>query len=339
MSTLLSACGTPKEAGEPRPIARLMALGGPMNDPARAKRGVDALHALGFEVDNLSVLARRHSRFAGTIAERAADLNALADPAEAMPELIVATRGGYGAIQVLEHLDFDRLCPRLISSGTVLMGYSDNTAAQLALLTRGGVVSWSGPMLYGDFAAQPTSAFTMNWLRQALAAGRFSLRVDAPQKAAATRLHGTLWGGNLTVLTSLVGTPWLPALSDGILFIEDVGEDVYKADRMLEQLRQAGILSRQRAILFGHFSGQRQDGYDPDGYTMDRLIERVAAQTGVPAFTGLPIGHVADIVPLPIGGQGELIADVDGFTLNVSGAPALKRLPVAWIEPTAASSL
>jgi len=341
MNTLLSACGspgTPAVAGD-APVARLMALGGPMIDLPRAERGVAALQAQGFHVDNLAVLTRRQSRFAGSIAERAQDLNALADPATPMPALIIAARGGFGAAQLLAHLDFDHLCPRLRQSGTVLMGYSDNTAVQLALWAKGQVATVSGPMLYGDFAAEPLSAFTMTWLQQALRTGEYALRVDAPQAAAPFKTSGTLWGGNLSVLMTLVGTPWMPDVPGGILFLEDVGEDVYKVDRMLTQLRQAGILGRQSAVLLGQFSEQRKDGFDPDGYTMAALAQTVSRQSGVPVLTGLPIGHVRDIVPLPIGGQGELIAGADGFTLNVRGGPALTRLPAAWAAPDAAASL
>jgi muramoyltetrapeptide carboxypeptidase len=341
MNTLLTACSTPGKAvrAPEQPVARLMALGGPMNDLARAKRGVAALQALGFQVDNLAVLSRRQSRFAGSANERASDLNALTDPAVPMPDLIVATRGGYGAMQLLQQIDFERLCPRLKQNGTMLMGYSDNTAMQLALWAKGGVVSLSGPMLYGDFAAQPVSDFTIGWLRQVLGADHFSLRVDAAQATAPVRVAGTLWGGNLSVLTSLAGTPWMPDVPGGILFIEDVGEDVYKIDRMLTQLRLCGILGRQSAILFGHFSEQRPDGYDPAAYTMATLAQALMRQTGVPVFTGLPIGHVPDIVPMPIGAQGELMTDADGFTLNVRGYPALRRLPAAWTAASAGGTL
>lgn len=336
MSTLLSACAT--VATQAAPVVRLVALGGPMNESSRAQRGVDALQALGFTVDNQVTLTRRASRFAGSVAARADDLNALADPRLPMPDLLLATRGGFGAIQLLEHLDFARLGPRLRASGTLLMGYSDNTTVQLALLAQGGVITLSGPMLYSDFAATQPSAFTMGWLRQVLSSDRFSLRVDAPQFAAPTQCAGTLWGGNLTVLTSLLGTPWMPQVPGGILFLEDVGEDVYKVDRLLTQLRLAGVLHQQSAILLGHFSSQRADGFDPGGYTMAQLARQLSAQLQIPVLSGLPIGHVADIVPLPIGAQGQLQSNAQGFTLTVSGYPACKRLPAAWAAAAASSS-
>lgn len=343
MTSLLPACSTPQApaaATDASAVARvrLLALGGPMLDATRVQRGLDTLCAQGFAVENLGCLNRRHSRFAGSDAERAADLNALAESSVAMPDLLLATRGGYGAVRLLERLDYARLGPRLREHGTMLMGYSDNTAAQLALLARGGVISLSGPMLYGDFAAAPPSSFTMDWLRQVLSATSFSLRVDVPQPAS-VRCEGTLWGGNLTVLTSLVGTPWLPQVPGGILFLEDIGEDVYRVERMLQQLRLSGTLGAQSAIVLGHFSGQRPDGFDPQGYTMDHLAQRMAAETGRPVLHGLPIGHVHDIVPLPVGADARLLADSGGFTLDVSGYPALKRLPSAWTADPAAPTV
>lgn len=333
MTSMISACSTtpPAPGAEgTAPHARIVALGGPMLDAARTARGVEALRAMGFALDNLECLDRRHSRFAGTDSQRVQDLNALADPAVPMPDLLIATRGGYGAVRLLERLDYARLAPRLHEQGAMLMGYSDNTAVQCALLARTGAVSLSGPMLYGDFAARPLSAFTMGWLRTVLSAPSFSLRVDTPQHSR-VQCEGQLWGGNLTVLASLAGTPWMPRIRGGILFLEDIGEDVYRVERMLQQLRLAGILPEQSAIVLGHFSGQRADGFDPQGYTMETLARAMAAELGRPVLTGLPIGHVHDIVPLPIGAQARLVADDSGFTLDVSGYPALRRLPSAFV--------
>jgi len=345
MTSLISACSstpTQPQAAPARhsalPLARLVALGGPMLDASRVQRGVAALGAMGFAVDNQACLTRRWSRFAGSDAERAADLNALVSNDAVMADILIATRGGYGAVRLLEHLDYARLGPCLKANGTMLMGYSDNTAVQLALLARAGVVSLSGPMLYGDFAAHPLSAFTFDHLRQLLSSSSFTLRVDAPQRSG-TVCEGTLWGGNLTVLTSLAGTPWLPQIRGGILFLEDIGEDIYRVERMLQQLRLAGVLGAQSAILLGHFSGQRPDGFDPDGYTMDSLAAYMQAELGLPVLTGLPVGHVHDIASLPIGADARLVAAADGFTLEVSGYPPLNRLPAAFVADPAAPTV
>lgn len=343
MSPLLSACGSlAPAAGDtgsaPASRLRLMALSGPMTDAARAARGVAALGTLGFAIENQACVTRRSGRFAGTDAQRAADLNDLAVADAALPDLVMATRGGFGAVRLLERLDYAALCPRLREAGTAVVGYSDNTAAQLALFARGGLVTFSGPMLYGDFAAETLSPFTLGWLGRVLSSPSFSLRVDEAQPAAG-QWQGTLWGGNLTVLTSLAGTPYLPLVQGGILFLEDVGEDVYRVERMLQQLRLAGVLGRQSAVLMGAFSGQRQDGFDPDGYTMAHLCRSLADQTGIPFLTGLPIGHVRDIVTLPIGAQASLVVDRDGYRLSVDGYPVPARLPGALLRAAADLSL
>lgn len=334
MSMLMTACSTtqqPVVAPAVQPRLRLMALGGPMLDAERAERGVETLRNMGFSLENLDCVHRRYSRFAGTLEQRLGDLNALAESDASMPDLLMATRGGFGAVQLLDQLDYARLCPRLKQHGTILMGYSDNTAVQLALLAKGGVTTFSGPMLYGDFAGHTLSSFTQHWLSRVLSQPEFSLRVDQPQSAV-VELRGTLWGGNLSVLSSLIGTPYLPKVPGGILFLEDVGEDVYRVDRMLQQCRLAGVLDQQAAIMLGHFSKQRADGFDPDGYTMAQLSQNLSRQIGVPVLTGLPIGHVPDIVPLPIGAAAHLQSDTGGFSLSVSGYPTLAHLPTAFIS-------
>ena len=320
------------------PHIRLMALSGPMGDLARARQGLACLQALGFAVDNQAAIDRRWSRFAGTDAERLADLQGWTGTNMPAPDLLLATRGGYGAIRLLDRIDYDVLCPQLRQHGSIVMGYSDTTAVQLALLARGGVLSWSGPMLYGDFAVPQPSAFMLDWLQRVLSHDHFTLSVEQPQLAS-TRCQGRLWGGNLTVLTSLVGTPYLPAMPGGILFLEDIGEDVYRVERMLQQLRLAGVLTEQSAILLGHFSGQKPDGFDPAGYTMQRLLNELSGQLNIPVCQGLPVGHVADIVPLPIGAEATLSCCPDGFSLTLSGYPALQRLPSAWCPPSTPAGL
>jgi muramoyltetrapeptide carboxypeptidase len=172
----------------------------------------------------------------------------------------------------------------------------------------------------------------LQWFRQVLTSPSFTLRVSAPSPVLPA-LEGVLWGGNLSVLCTLIGTPWMPRVSGGILFLEDVGEDVYRVERMLLQLLQTGILASQSAILLGRFSASRPDGYDPQGYTLERMIDAFRARLAVPVLTGLPVGHVPDIVPLPIGARARLTSMATGFALTVSGYPVLARLPAAFQAP------
>jgi muramoyltetrapeptide carboxypeptidase len=333
MSTVMAGCSTleaPPQAQAPMPRLRLMALGGPMSDEVRVGRGLRYLESMGFALENRQCVSRRAGRFAGDDAERLADLNALADPAQNMPELLLATRGGYGAARLLRQIDYARLCRRLKQHGTIVMGYSDNTAVQLALLAQGGVVSFSGPMLYGDFAAEPPSRFMLEQLRQVLTRPDFSLQIDAPRPDG-MEIEGMLWGGNLSVLSGLIGSPYLPQTRGGILFIEDVGEDAYRIERMLLQLQLSGVLERQSAVLLGQFTDYRPDNYDAEGYSMERMLADFARRLPIPLLTGLPVGHVADILPLPIGAHARLVATASGYRLELSGYPTLKRLPAAFL--------
>ena len=147
---------------------------------------------------------RREQRFAGSDAQRLADLNQLISRRRA-PQLLVAGRGGYGATRLLPHIDYGRLCPLLRESGSQLIGYSDFTAIQLALLAKGGLGSFAGPMV-SDFGAKQVSAFTLNEFLTTTTTANRQLRVDTPQRHNASG-EGIFWGGNLSVLSSLVGTP------------------------------------------------------------------------------------------------------------------------------------
>lgn len=109
-----------------------------------------------------------------------------------------------------------------------------------------------------------------------------------------------LWGGNLCVITSLLGTPYFPQIEGGVLFLEDIGEHPYRVERMLDQLRLAGVLGRQRAILLGQFTGTRPTSHDR-GFSMKTVSSRLAAQLKVSVLEGLPFGHVSTKITLPIG--------------------------------------
>jgi muramoyltetrapeptide carboxypeptidase len=132
---------------------------------------------------------------------------------------------------------------------------------------------------------------------------------DAEATSGMRAIHGAqLWGGNLCVLTSLLGTPYFPVIDKGVLFLEDVGEHPYRIERMLDQLRHAGVLARQKAILMGQFTGYRKVPNDR-GFSLQTVVERLRTQIKAPVLTGLPFGHVQTKVLLPVGAKVELAAD------------------------------
>ncbi len=284
-----------------------------------AHLAVDRLRAQGHQVSQTEIIPRRDRRFAGTDEERLQDVNALAALAT-LPDIVLAVRGGYGASRLLPHLDYQGLAARLREQPVALCGHSDFTAIQLALLTH-GVKSFSGPLLAGNFGAEVLSDFTLDHFWRALTSPEFTLSWQTPPQDV--DVSGTVWGGNLAMITSLVGTPWLPALSDGILVIEDVNEHPYKIERMLLQLAQSGILARQKAIVTGSFTAANLSAYD-NGYDFDSVWTLIRQITGLPLVTGLSFGHDRDTVTLPLGAHGNLKVEGNQASLRLSGHPTLR---------------
>jgi muramoyltetrapeptide carboxypeptidase len=230
-------------------------------------------------------------------------------------------RGGYGASRILHGLDYQGLQRRLAHQPIAIVGHSDFTAIQCALFAQAGIKSFGGPMLCGDFGAEEPSPFTMQQFWQAITHPTLTVTSDTPQRRA-VEASGMLWGGNLAMLAALVGTPYLPPVEGGILFIEDVNEHPFRVERMLYQLHQAGVLGRQHAIVMGEFTGGRLSDYD-NGFSLDAVIEQIANVTGVPIVTGLPFGHVDDLLTLPFGASAHLVATERGFTLKMRDYPHL----------------
>lgn len=134
---------------------------------------------------------------------------------------------------------------------------------------------------------------------------------------------GPVWGGNLAMTVSLLGTPYFPQVDGGILYLEDIAEHPYRVERMLLQLMQAGVLARQRALVLGDFSGYRLTAYD-NGYDFAALLDYLRATLPLPVLTGLEFGHIARRVTIPFGAQGRLIADEAGWRLDLSAYPTVR---------------
>lgn len=303
---------------------RLIAPSGYPHDRAAMARGVARLREAGCELDGLEVLDRSEQRYAGSDAERAADLNALATR-DALPDIALAIRGGYGATRLLTQLHYDALRERLGSSSTVLVGHSDFTALQLALYAKSGLCTFSGPMLGADFGAETLSEFTWRHFWD-------TVRAPAAQVEWATTpdaefdVEGPLWGGNLAVLCSLLGTPYFPAIEGGILFVEDVGEPPFRIERMLYQLHLSGVLGRQRALLLGDFSQCRPSSYD-NGYGLVDSFAQIRRASAMPVIGGLPIGHEPDKFTLPFGAPARLQVAGGRAQLSFSGYPHVPPQP------------
>ncbi|MEX1826101.1 muramoyltetrapeptide carboxypeptidase [Luteibacter sp. CQ10] len=298
---------------------RLIAPSGYPHNVAAMRRGVERLEKEGHRLSGLDVLDRRHLRFAGTDAERAADLNALVDGP--LPDVVLAIRGGYGAHPLLPLLDYDGL-RRLAGAPVALVGHSDFTALQCALLARSGVATLGGPMLGPDFGASELDPLTASHFWSVLASDRAEASWDAPETSDLA-VEGTIWGGNLAMLTSLAGSPYFPGIDGGILFIEDIAEPPYRVERMLYHLVHAGVLKRQKALVVGDFTSYRVAEYD-NGYDLPVTFERIVAATGIPLVRGLPFGHAAAKLTLPFGVSGRLDVTAGRARLAFAGHPRPK---------------
>ena len=306
---------------------RLIAPSGYPHDRAAMTRGVERLQTAGCRVDGLDVLERTELRYAGADAQRVADLNALAT-SEQLPDVALSIRGGYGATRLLEYIDYAALHERLSSTNTVLIGHSDFTALQMALHAQSGLVTFGGPMLGPDFGAAAFSDFTWQHFWQTVTAPQATASWNAGGEAELD-VEGPLWGGNLAMLCSLLGTPYFPGINGrgidgGILFVEDVGEPPFRIERLLYQLHLSGVLDRQRALLLGDFSACRPSTYD-NGYDLSAGFAQIGRLTRVPVIANLPFGHEPDKFTLPFGVPARLRVSGGHARLDFSGYPHFDR--------------
>ena len=264
------------------------------------RRAARRLKAMGFEVTEDLAARLKKQRFAGDDDARLAALHRVAAQA---PGVALATRGGYGLTRLLDRIDW-ALVARSVEAGTRWVGYSDLTALQLGLLAHAEGVTWSGPLACDDFGRSDEDGgvdeVTRDCFLEAMGGEleAVGFRTDAGFDGLAVR--GRLWGGNLCMLSSMLGTPHLPRIKGGVLFLEDVNEHPYRIERGLLQLHQAGVLDAQKAIVLGAFSDWRKSPLDR-GYTLKSAIAHLRGVTRTPILTGLPFGHVRTKVCLPVG--------------------------------------
>lgn len=279
----------------------------------------ESFEALGFNVELGEHVFGRHGYLSGTDQQRAEDVNkAFADDSV---DAVIAVRGGWGCNRILPLLDYDMIR----ANNKVLLGYSDITSLMNALYVKTGMVSFHGPngfSYWADFQAQQfrdvimdgKSTTMRNYKEKEETLTMMSNRTTTVNSGTA---QGVLVGGNLTVLTSLCGTPYFPDLKGKILMLEDVGENIYRIDRFLSQLQLAGHLEGVAGIVFGHCTE-----CDPGGgfgsFTLHEVFEHYFKPLGVPTYTGAQFGHIRDNHILPVGHVVEL--DADAATLKLLGS-------------------
>ena len=263
------------------------------------------LKALGFDVLVDDSALARHQRFAGDDDTRLAAVHRVA---LAAPSIAMAVRGGYGCTRLLDRIDWPLLA-RSVERGTRWVGFSDLTALQLALLAHTGHESWAGPTALDSFGRSDAEGgvddVTRDCFVEAMGGELEAVGFRTEAGFDGLDVGGKLWGGNLAMVCSMLGTPHWPRINGGILFLEDVAEHPYRIERCLLQLHQAGVLSRQKAVVLGAFSDWKAAQLDR-GYNLKTVVAHLRAVSETPVLTGLPFGHVPTKVCLPVGRRVQL---------------------------------
>ncbi len=283
-------------------------------DEAALAQGTAYLQELGHHVIVPPQTVHAWRYFAGSDDERLEAFHALVDNREV--DLVMAARGGYGLTRLLPRIDWAKVA----ASGKLFVGFSDFTAFNLAAYACANLVTFHGPMLAVDFGKSGADNFTEQHFWMALS--REAHRIDAiPSNHGydPRRIDGPLWGGNLSLLAHLVGTPYFPAIDGGIFYVEEIAEEPYAVERLFMQLFHAGVLARQRAIVLGDFSECRPTNPLRYPYAMEEVLETLRGIVPCPVLTDLPFGHIARKVTLPFGAPGTLSIHAGSYSLRFSG--------------------
>jgi muramoyltetrapeptide carboxypeptidase len=295
-------------------IAIIAPAGRPQDDSV-LPRGLRRLQERGYVVHNYYNPGAAFQRFGGTDQGRLAQLeSAIADPDI---QLILAMRGQYGITRLLPHIDYQALA----ASGKIVVGFSDLTALHMALLAKTGAMSYCGPMFAGDFCGDTLDELTIDSFFACLEGPVHTIH-ETVEGNPTLDVEGPIWGGNLSMMVSLLGTEYFPRIDSGIVFIEDVNEHPYRIERMLLQLLQAGVLGRQQALVIGDISAYRLSAAD-NGYDFDAMLDYLRATLPIPVLTGLRYGHGRSRVTIPFGAPARLLSDPAGFSLTMRDYPRL----------------
>ncbi|CAM3455122.1 LD-carboxypeptidase [Psychrobacter glaciei] len=314
---------------------RLFASSNVGGSDERNELALDRMACAGFKVDNPTITKRQYLRFAGTDSQRASDLQNIATGAIAAPKLLLGVRGGYGAVRLLPMVDWSTLGRIMKERGTILAGFSDVTAIQCALLAKGGMSSLAAPMLYSEFGKTKPDQVSCRQFVEALTNPNLTINIpdasltspNLPSILSSSEpktITGTIWGGNLSVVSALAGSEYVPRIAGGIVFLEDVGEQAYRIERMLYDLYLAGVFKDQQAIVFGALSGSGEDSYDKR-YDVATVIRQLHKLTGLPIYSGMRFGHIGQKHSFPLGVMCQISANtVGGYQLVFSDYPTIK---------------
>jgi muramoyltetrapeptide carboxypeptidase len=273
----------------------LVAPSGILPNPAHVGRAEDNVRSLGWIPITGRNVSRIHGYLAGTDEERIADLNnAIRDESI---DAIWCVRGGYGAMRLLRDIDYSALK----ANPRPFIGFSDITAFHAAIWKECGIVSFHGPTARGELSDFSRASLVRAVVDQTSCCG---IAPDA-RVLKSGKARGRLAGGNLALISSLMGTPWSVDFDGAILVLEDIDEAVYRVDRMMRQLVLAGALSKCAAIVAGDFRPPANETNEQNRF-IDEVLAEAAEEAGIPCLSGAPFGHIQDQWTIPLGATAEL---------------------------------
>lgn len=290
-----------------------IAPSGAVRTEGAIERAVKETERMGFKVKLGESAGQKYGYLSGSDEVRARDINNMFADDEV--DAIVCLRGGYGAMRILDQLDYELIARH----PKIFMGFSDITALHIALLNKCDLATFHGPMAAANWAGSPLDDFSRESMYRALMSTEPVGELRNPegyprQTVNPGQAEGQLVGGNLMLIASSLGTPWEIDTKGRIIFIEEVGERTYCVDRMLTQLRLAGKFEDCAGVVFGDFADCPVE-YPEFGLTLEEIIRDVVAPSGKPIFTGLRCGHCTPKLTLPFGVKCRM--DADECTLTV----------------------
>ncbi len=288
----------------------------PASPPSRVrlKKGLSYLRGRGFEYRLSPHAYAKNSYLAGSDEDRVNDMHIMfADP---QVHAVFASRGGYGSIRMLDRIDYN-LIKRYPK---VFVGYSDLTAFQLAVYKNCGVVTFAGPMVAADMY-KPLSSYSEDLFWRMITSARKGGNQKNPNGEKFTvvnpgKASGILLGGCMSVLCSLLGTPYLPDFSGALLFLEDIGEEMYRIDKFLAQLKHAGILKSISGIIVGKFADCPPRKRKKSEKTVIELFEEYTADLKIPVLGDVSFGHISEKMTIPIGIKASIDTDKRQFSFD-----------------------
>lgn len=264
---------------------------------------------LDIEVVKCESLHSKHGYFSGKDEFRAKELNSLFK--DKTIDGIIAIRGGWGCSRILPLLDYEVIK----NNPKVIMGFSDITALLLGIYAKTGLTTFHGPMGYSEWGE-----FTINNFQSILIKGEATRLLPPPEDTEGIvslvggKAQGILIGGNLTILTSLLGTPYLPNFAGKILFVEEINEEAYRIDRMLTQLKLAGVFDNLSGFIFGKCI-QCEPEFPEKALSFWEVLDEVIKPLGIPAFCGITVGHLKEQFIMPIGSRVAIDANLGTIAL------------------------